>query len=181
MLASAATLILSLFSLSPLPHMTTHPDGKADERFGVCSNYLEGLEQDDEIQLFVRSAPSFHLPQDTSQPIILIGPGNLFLRRLRGRLTINLHTFLLDRSWAGTGTAPFRSFWQELDEIKLQNSVFVVPKVWLFFGCRARSLDLYSDEKKEMLERGILDKTFLALSREVNIPKVSQFNFSLPR
>lgn len=29
-----------------------------------------------------------------------------------------------------------------------------------------------------MLERGILDKTFLALSREVNIPKVSQFNFA---
>lgn len=53
-----------------------------------------------------------------------------------------------------------------------------MPKVWLFFGCRAKSLDLFSDEKKEMLERGILDKTFLALSREVNIPKVSQFNFA---
>lgn len=83
----------------------------------------------------------------------------------------------------GTGTAPFRSFWQELDEIKSQSSSFIVPKVWLFFGCRAKCLDLYSDEKKEMLEKAILDKTFLALSREVNIPKVSRgstlFNFSL--
>lgn len=73
----------------------------------------------------------------------------------------------------GTGTAPFRSFWQELDEIKMFNASFNVPKVWLFFGCRAESLDLYSDEKREMLEKGILDKVFLALSREVHIPKVS--------
>lgn len=73
----------------------------------------------------------------------------------------------------GTGTAPFRSFWQELDEIKMFNASFNVPKVWLFFGCRAESLDLYSNEKREMLEKGILDKVFLALSREVHIPKVS--------
>lgn len=55
-------------------------DGKADERYGVCSNYLEGLDQDDEIQMFVRSASGFHLPEDSSQPIILIGPG-MFLPR----------------------------------------------------------------------------------------------------
>ena len=81
--------------------------------------------------------------------------------------------FFFDLSTIGTGTAPFRSFWQELDEIKSQNTSFNVPKVWLFFGCRAKSLDLYSDEKREMMEKGILDKVFLALSREVNIPKVS--------
>lgn len=74
----------------------------------------------------------------------------------------------------GTGTAPFRSFWQELDEVKSTNDAFIVPKVWLFFGCRAKGLDLYSDEKREMLEKGILDKVFLALSREVNTPKVSR-------
>lgn len=51
-------------------------DGKADERYGVCSNYLERLEKNEEIQLFVRSAPGFHLPKDTTHPIILIGPGN---------------------------------------------------------------------------------------------------------
>lgn len=73
----------------------------------------------------------------------------------------------------GTGTAPFRSFWQELDEIKLQNSSLNVPKVWLFFGCRTKSLDLYSDEKREMFENGILNRVFLALSREPGMPKVS--------
>jgi hypothetical protein len=76
-------------------------------------------------------------------------------------------------SLKGTGTAPFRSFWQELDEIKSQTASFNVPKVWLFFGCRTRNLDLYRMEKEKMLEMGILDKVFLALSREINIPKVS--------
>lgn len=74
---------------------------------------------------------------------------------------------------SGTGTAPFRSFWQELDEIKSLDASFNVPKVWLFFGCRTKLLDLYSDEKESMLEKGILDKVFLALSREPKIPKVS--------
>lgn len=83
----------------------------------------------------------------------------------------------------GTGTAPFRSFWQELDEIKSQDSSFVAPKVWLFFGCRTKSLDLYSDEKRAMVENGILNRVFLALSREKNVPKVSWLiikKFSFP-
>jgi sulfite reductase alpha subunit-like flavoprotein len=50
-------------------------DGKASERYGVCSNYLESLDKDDEVQIFIRSAPAFHMPKDVSQPIILIGPG----------------------------------------------------------------------------------------------------------
>lgn len=150
-------------------------DGKADERYGVCSNYLEGLDKNDEIQIFMRSAPSFHLPNDTTQPIILIGPGktnSLLLRKLNS-IVLSLACFLLTCSIIGTGTAPFRSFWQELDEKKMLNASFEVPKVWLFFGCRAKTLDLYFDEKKEMSEKGILDKVFLALSREVNTPKVS--------
>jgi nitric-oxide synthase, brain len=146
-------------------------DGSEDERFGVCSNYLEGLERNDEIQIFVRSAPGFHLPKDTTQPIILIGPGE-FRQNSNSILTFFFDMRMISSS-IGTGTAPFRSFWQELDEIKSQNVSFCVPKVWLFFGCRAKCLDLYSDEKREMLEKGILDKVFLALSREVKTPKVS--------
>lgn len=45
-------------------------------------------------------------------------------------------------------------------------------KIWLFFGCRQRNLDLYRQEKKEMLEVGVLDKVFLALSREPGFKKV---------
>ena len=45
-------------------------------------------------------------------------------------------------------------------------------KIWLFFGCRKLDLDLYRQEKKEMLETGVLDKVFLALSREEEVVKV---------
>lgn len=86
------------------------------------------------------------MPNDNTKPIILIGPG--------------------------TGIAPFRSFWEHWEINKLQNPDLVLPKVWLFFGCRTKTLDLYRDEKKEMQEMGILDRVFLALSREPDIPKV---------
>lgn len=41
----------------------------------MCSNYLEGLDKDDEVQMFIRSAPSFRMPQNKTHPMILIGPG----------------------------------------------------------------------------------------------------------
>jgi hypothetical protein len=45
--------------------------------------------------------------------------------------------------------------------------------MWLFFGCRLKELDLYRDEKDKMLEEYVLNKEFLALSREPGIKKVS--------
>ncbi|KAG7170858.1 Nitric oxide synthase, salivary gland-like, partial [Homarus americanus] len=53
--------------------------------FGVCSNFLKEVSPGDTVQLFVRRASSFHMPQDPSLPVILVGPG--------------------------TGVAPFRGFW----------------------------------------------------------------------
>jgi hypothetical protein len=47
-------------------------------------------------------------------------------------------------------------------------------KMWLFFGCRQRALDLYREEKATMLKEGVLDKVYLALSREPTIPKVTK-------
>lgn len=48
------------------------------------------------------------------------------------------------------------------------------PKVYLFFGCRTKGVDLYCDEKEEMQQKGVLTKVFLALSREPNLPKVRE-------
>lgn len=90
------------------------------------------------------SAQNFYLPTDLKRPVILVGPG--------------------------TGIAPFRAFWQERSaQVTTQKSI---GKMWLFFGCRQKELDLYKEEKAEMLEKGVFDKVFLALSREPNVPRV---------
>ncbi|XP_038108914.1 nitric oxide synthase isoform X1 [Culex quinquefasciatus] len=120
-------------------------DGEGAEHYGVCSNYLANMVDNEKIYLFVRSASSFHMSKDPSRPVILIGPG--------------------------TGIAPFRSFWQEWDTLKTELPDVKLPKVWLFFGCRTKKVDLYRDEKEEMVKKGILDRVFLALSREENVPK----------
>ncbi|XP_067622883.1 nitric oxide synthase-like [Eurosta solidaginis] len=123
--------------------LVKYKNQRGNDRYGVCSNYLATIQVQEPLYFFVRSAPGFHLPKDSSKPMVLIGPG--------------------------TGIAPFRSFWQELDvwrELKMQRS-----KVWLFFGCRTREMDLYAEEKRSLVREQILDRVFLALSREPEIPK----------
>lgn len=51
-------------------------------------------------------------------------------------------------------------------------SDITIGGIWLFFGCRTKALDLYKEEKEEMVANKVLEKTFLALSRDPNIPKV---------
>ncbi|CAH1105276.1 unnamed protein product [Psylliodes chrysocephalus] len=89
-------------------------------------------------------APGFYLPNDTVTPVILVGPG--------------------------TGIAPFRAFWQHRYAQLLKHKQ-KFGKMLLFFGCRTKDVDLYSEEKEEMKNKGVLDKVFLALSRERDIPK----------
>ncbi|KDR21429.1 nitric oxide synthase, salivary gland isoform X2 [Zootermopsis nevadensis] len=121
-------------------------DGEGPVHYGVCSNYLRDANEGDDINLFVRSAPSFYLPSDVSRPVIMVGPG--------------------------TGIAPFRGFWQHrMAQLHAEAGGRAFGKMWLFFGCRQRALDLYCEEKSAMVEDGILDKVFLALSREPTIPK----------
>lgn len=47
-----------------------------------------------------------------------------------------------------------------------------IGKIWLFFGCRTKEMDLYREEKAEMVKGKVLDRAFLALSREPNLKKV---------
>lgn len=70
----------------------------------------------------------------------------------------------------GTGIAPFVAFWQQR---KAQAAAKTrLGKCWLFFGCRQKELDLYSEEKQLMVANKIIDRTFLALSRQKEIKKV---------
>lgn len=58
-----------------LSHCFTLKDG--ENRSGVCSTYLNNLNPNDEILLYFRSTPTFHLPitETAAPPLILVGPG----------------------------------------------------------------------------------------------------------
>ncbi|XP_059483538.1 nitric oxide synthase-like protein isoform X3 [Neocloeon triangulifer] len=120
--------------------------GNGPTHYGVCSNYLKDCSQGELLHVFVRSAPGFHMPEDPMRPIIMVGPG--------------------------TGIAPFRGFWEHRRaEIENGKKGMKAGPMWLFFGCRNKELDLYSVEKNNMLKANVLQKVFLALSRETTIPK----------
>ncbi|XP_015598208.1 nitric oxide synthase, salivary gland [Cephus cinctus] len=120
--------------------------GTGPPHYGVCSNYLRNISDGESLYVFVRSAPNFYMPPETKPPMILVGPG--------------------------TGIAPFRGFWHHrLAQMALDKNNQRFGKIWLFFGCRQKDLDLYREEKIEMMEAGVLDKVFLALSREPGLRK----------
>ena len=67
------------------------PSGKVKR--GFCSNYLANAKPDERVALHLKSSPSFHIESRTDgmiPPTILIG--------------------------AGSGLAPFRGFWQKLNQ-----------------------------------------------------------------
>jgi cytochrome P450 / NADPH-cytochrome P450 reductase len=105
---------------------------------GICSNYLADRHAGDTIYATVRETKAgFRLPDDSSVPIIMIGPG--------------------------TGLAPFRGFLQERAARKAKGAT--LGEAMLFFGCRHPDQDfLYADELKAMAAGGITE-LFTAFSR----------------
>lgn len=98
-------------------------------------------------------APSFRLPDDKTCPIIMVG--------------------------AGTGIAPFRSFWQErkIDVEMSQKPNGVNGNKWgemvLYFGCRQKSVDeLYRNEIDQMVNENVITRLYSAYSREPNRKKI---------
>ncbi|KAG5513853.1 hypothetical protein PMAC_000475 [Pneumocystis sp. 'macacae'] len=85
---------------------------------------------------------NFHLPHDTTIPIIMIGPG--------------------------TGVAPFRAFVMERAEQMKRGKK--IGKTILFYGCRYKNIDfLYKDEWDEYKNvMGNLFEMYIAFSRETN-------------
>ncbi|XP_049716956.1 nitric oxide synthase, inducible isoform X1 [Elephas maximus indicus] len=121
-------------------------DGQGPLHHGVCSTWLSNLKPQDPVPCFVRSASGFQLPEDPSQPCILIGPG--------------------------TGIAPFRSFWQQrLHDI--EHKGLLRGPMTLVFGCRRPDEDhIYREEMLEMARKGALHEVHTAYSRLPGQPKV---------
>ena len=57
------------------------------DKKGFCSNYLADAKLGAEVNIYLRSNPSFHMKATKDKPILMIG--------------------------AGSGIAPFRGFWQQ--------------------------------------------------------------------
>lgn len=69
---------------------------------------------------------------------------------------------------AGTGIAPFRSFWQERMR-RLKDGQALGPAI-LVYGCRGMDKDaLFTEALKEALEAGALTKVIYALSQDPDI------------
>nr|KAI8753849.1 nitric oxide synthase [Biomphalaria glabrata] len=130
----------------------TH-DGAGAQHEGVCSGWLNRCAPGNIVPCLVRAAPSFHLPEKSSLPIIMVGPG--------------------------TGIAPFRSFWQQrMIDMEMMNVPSLEDKkhfgdMVLYFGCRtARQDNIYGKELEDMEKAGVLTNFYVALSREFDVPKV---------
>lgn len=130
-------------------HSIVFADGTGPKRYGVCTSFFDSFPEAD-VPCFFRSAPGFRLPKDKKVPVIMIG--------------------------AGSGIAPYRSFWQER-EVQIQNGD-KCGKMFLFFGCRQSKVDnIYGPELTSLLRKGVLHEVFLALSREPGQKKVSFIKF----
>lgn len=116
---------------------------------GVCSRWLEHNIQHGnnfKIPFYFRKGNSFKLPEDSSRPIIMVGPG--------------------------TGVAPFIGFLEQrlclaTNDDKNEDLSAKIGQSWLFFGCRYSQRDfLYKDQITKYLHNKILTKLFTSFSRE---------------
>ncbi|XP_034166259.2 nitric oxide synthase, inducible-like [Pangasianodon hypophthalmus] len=148
-----------LYSVSSSPDLYPHElhltvsvvnyhtqDGKGPLHHGVCSTWLNTLKEGQTVPCFIHGSGGFHLPPDPTTPAILIG--------------------------AGSGIAPFRSFWQQRFHDMKKTGLQKSPMM-LVFGCRDADTDhLYKEETFDMKENGTLKSITPAYSRQAGYPKV---------
>ncbi|CAM4539437.1 unnamed protein product [Leuciscus chuanchicus] len=121
-------------------------DGEGPMHYGTCSTWLNTIKRGYTVPCFVHRSGGFHLPEDPITPVILIG--------------------------AGSGIAPFRSFWQQRIHDMKKTGLQMTPMT-LLFGCRDSQTDhLYKVETLKLRLDGILDNINTAYSRKPGKPKM---------
>lgn len=144
-----------VFNIIEFPSNTT----AALPRRGVCTGWLatlvapflqpntdvsnseSGATLAPEVSISPRATNSFHLPEDPSAPIIMVGPG--------------------------TGVAPFVGFLQHREKLQEQRPEGTFGAMWLFFGCRHKDRDyLFREELRHFLKTGVLTHLKVSFSRD---------------
>ncbi|XP_036063258.1 methionine synthase reductase [Onychomys torridus] len=93
------------------------------------------------ISISPRATHSFHLPDDPSAPVIMVGPG--------------------------TGVAPFIGFLQHREKLQEQHPDGNFGAMWLFFGCRHKDRDyLFREELRRFVKIGVLTHLKVSFSRD---------------
>uniref|UniRef100_A0A9L0TK70 Methionine synthase reductase n=1 Tax=Equus caballus TaxID=9796 RepID=A0A9L0TK70_HORSE len=96
-----------------------------------------------EISISPRTTNCFHLPNDPSVPIVMVGPG--------------------------TGIAPFIGFLQHREKLQEQHPDGHFGAMWLFFGCRYKDRDyLFREELRRFHKLGILTHLKVSFSRDAS-------------
>ncbi|XP_069769706.1 methionine synthase reductase isoform X2 [Narcine bancroftii] len=94
-----------------------------------------------QISIFRRQNAFFHLPTDTTVPLIMVGPG--------------------------TGVAPFIGFLQHRQKQREENPECTFGETWLFYGCRHCDRDyLFRNELRHFQSNGTLTQLKVCFSRE---------------
>ncbi|NP_001098407.1 nitric oxide synthase 2a, inducible [Danio rerio] len=120
--------------------------GAGPMHFGTCSTWFNTIKRGHTVPCFVHRSGGFHLPEDPSTPVLLIG--------------------------AGSGIAPFRSFWQQRTQDVKKTGQQISPMT-LLFGCRDSETDhLYKVETLKLRLNGILGNVNTAYSRQPGKPKM---------
>jgi methionine synthase reductase len=128
-------------------------NGNLVRRMGVCTPWLDelsgravagsglrGVSPPVPLCIFPRPNKEFHVPDDPSVPMIMIGPG--------------------------TGVAPFIGFLEYRQHQVKQNGDAPAPS-YLYYGCRDRQLDwLFREDMMRYVESGVLTQLSVACSRE---------------
>ncbi|KAL4228706.1 hypothetical protein ACF0H5_011749 [Mactra antiquata] len=110
------------------------------------------------IPVFGRTNQSFHLPDDVSTPLILIGPG--------------------------TGVAPFIGYLDHRSIQRDREPAVSYGDIWLLYGCRHEKADyLFRDKLESHVSSSILTKLLVSFSRDdhpsSDYPRYVQDNIKL--